>query len=342
MRRELELLANGSPTGLLARGQSMRAALGLPQEDVSLTAIVRGLGLGDWRGIGGDVKAMILSGGAAAAVPGYVTAGIVDLAREQSVVFRAGAQLLPIATPSAKVARMTSEPAVEWQPEAVDRDLTDGAWTFDIAELTAASAWLYTTLSIEAAEDAVGLEETISNAFAAQLALAFDEAGIAGDGIDKPVGLINMGTAQDRIIEMNAVGALADYRPFVQAMGLVKAAHHEPTSVLMPVETWTALACLQDADNNPLRAPRAYAELSEFVSGYLPTDGGVGANEHTTIVGDLSAMAYGVRTDLTLEVSRTGAGFKKGALELRGYVRFGMYLTRPEAIAIMRGITVAA
>ena len=342
--REIMATAGGESGAVLAKGQSMRDVADAPS-DVTLGGIVRGLGLGAWDGFPQEAKAMVLSGGAAAAVPGATTAGIVDLARQQSIVFQGGAQLLPIASPSAKVARMVSEPAIQWEPESAERDLSDGAWTFDVAELTASSAWLYTTLSIEAAEDAVGLEETLINAFSAQLGLAFDQAGFVGDGADQPVGLANMGAVQDRIIEMNDVGDLTmetAYRPFVQAVGAIKAAHHEPSSVVLTPDIWTEMNCLQDADYNPLGVPRAYSKLDEYSCSFLPSNGGVGTDEHTAIVGDLSAMCFGVRTGMTIEVSRTGSGFKKGGLEIRGYLRMGMYLTRPNAIAVMRGITIPA
>jgi len=341
-REHQRLYGSGVPGAVLARGQSMREAVGASGPDVSLGHLVRGLGIGDWRGVPGDVKALVLSGGASAAVPGAVTAGIIDLAREQSVVFRAGAQLMPIATPTAKVARMTSAPAAEWEPEAADRDLTDGAWVFDSAELTAATAWLYTTLTVEALEDVVDLEATVMNHFSQQLGLIFDEAGIAGDGADQPVGLALMTNADDRVLELNDVGEISNFTPFVAAMGAVKARHYEPTSVLLTPAMWTELACLQDGLYNPMQPPRAYQQLQELVTGYLPDNGGVGTDEHTAIVGDLSAMTFGVRTDATLEVSRLGAGFRKGVVELRAYIRMGMYLTRPEAICVMRGITMPA
>jgi HK97 family phage major capsid protein len=249
---------------------------------------------------------------------------------------------MPIASPSAKVARLVAEPGVEWKPETTNRDLTDGAWTFDVAELTAHSAFMYTTISLEAAEDVVGLDQVINNSFAQQLSLAFDQAGLSGDGANQPLGLSLMTHAQDRVLESTAVGVLGSYKPFIKAMGLIKAAHYEPSSILMPVEAWTALNSLADADENPLQRPPAYKQLTEYVSSFLPTDGGAGTNELTLIVGDLSAMTFGVRTDLTLEVSRTGAGFKKGSIEIRGYLRFGMYVERPEAICVLRGATVPA
>src|SRR5450756_1588474 len=328
--RELSIMAGGGTSGsVLAKGQSLRSAVTEPGA-ATLTQMVRG--------IGPDVRAQISS--IPAAIPGAVSAGIVDLAREQSVIFRAGAQLMPIDTPSAKVARMTSEPAVQWEPEDAARDLADGAWTFDAAELTASSAWLYSTLSIEAVEDVINLDSVIQNAFAAQLALAFDQAALNGTGADMPTGIVIMDHATDRILEQLTVGAVTDYTPFIEAMGAVKAAHYEPSSVVMPVELWTAIASLQDADTNPLQPPKAYGQLTEFVSGFLPADGGVGTNEITAIVGDLAALTVGVRTGITLEVSRLGSGFKKGAIEVRGYCRFGTYLTHPSALCVMRGITV--
>jgi len=102
-----------------------------------------------------------------------------------------------------------------------------------------------------------------------------------------PTGLSVIDHATDRIIESNTVGALVDCRPFVRAMGLVKGAQHEPSSILMPVELWTELNCLQDVDLNLLQAPKAYEQLTEYVSSFLPTDGGIGTDEITAIVGDL-------------------------------------------------------
>lgn len=338
VHREMEVLSGGGTSGsVLAKGQSMRSAISEPGS-ASLTQMVRGIGLGDWRGVTPNVRAQISS--IPAAIPGSVSGGIIDLAREQSVIFKAGAQLLPIDTPSAKVARMTSEPAVQWEPEDPARDLTDGTWTFDAAELTASSAWLYTTLSIEAVEDVINLDSVIQNAFAAQLALAIDQAALNGTGADQPTGIVIMDAGTDRILEALTVGAVTDYTPFIQAMGQVKGANYEPSSVVMPVELWTALASLQDADTNPLQPPKAYGQLTEYVSGFMPANGGAGA-EITALVGDLAALTVGVRTGITLEVSRLGSGFKKGAIEVRGYCRFGTYLTHPGALCVMRGITVA-
>lgn len=338
-QREIALLSGGTPGAVLAKGQSMRDAVGSAGPDIGLGQIVRGLGFGRWDGVSSEAKAMIVSDGAGGAIPGAITAGIVDLARQGSVLFRGGAQLMPIAAPSAKVARMTSAPAAQWEPESAERELSDQAFVFDAAELTATTAWLYATVTVEASEDVLDLDAAIMNHFAQQLALTFDEAGLVGTGVDQPVGLVNMGTSEDRVLEMNDLGEISSHVPFVRAVGAVKAAHHEPSSVVLTPGLWTELACLQDTTDQPLRAPAAYQQLTEYVTDFLPATGGYAMDEHTAIVGDLSAMTFGVRTGATLEISRLGAGFAKGAIELRAYLRIGWYLTRPEAICIMRGIT---
>jgi hypothetical protein len=88
-----------------------------------------------------------------------------------------------------------------------------------------------------------------------------------------------------------------------------------------------------------MRPPAAYSELNEYVSEFLPTGGPYTEGQHTAVVGDLRAMCFGVKTSAQIEISRLGAGFRKGSIEVRGYIRLALYLTNPEAICVMRGIT---
>jgi len=85
-----------------------------------------------------------------------------------------------------------------------------------------------------------------------------------------------------------------------------------------PVGLWTAINSLQGTLTNPMQAPRAYEQLTEDVSGFEPANGGVGADEISAAIGEFSALTAG-----------------------RAWCRFGAYLSRPDAIAVMRGIIVA-
>jgi len=95
-------------------------------------------------------------------------------------------------------------------------------------------------------------------------------------------------------------------------------------------DTWTHLAMLTDTLGQPIQAPKAYADLAEHVTDLLvPGD---------AIVADWTKWLFGTRTNVTLEVSRTGAGFKKGFVEIRAYIRFGGIPVDPGAFCRLSGI----
>lgn len=309
--------------------RSFRPASGEP----SLGAVVRGLALGDWSHMTAEQRALV-STGAAAAIPGASVLAIQEQAMQESRVFQAGARIVMIERPTEKVARIVNTGTAEWLPDTADRELSDQAIQVSPADLTAYSAWLYTNLSIETMEDATGLDEAIMNAFAQQLALLYDQAATAGSGSDMPKGLGYMSTVADGIREIPSVGLLEDHSPFIRAAGSVYGAHHKPTSVMIDPDTWTRLAMLADTTGQPIQPPKAYTDLTEHVTDLLvPGD---------AIVADWSKWLFGTRTNITLEVNRTGAGFKKGFVEIRAYVRFGGIPVDPSAFCRLSGIELEA
>ena len=318
-------------------GDDLAHGVGIAHDGVGLGAILRGCALGDWSGVPVEKRTM-LSSGAAAAVPGYTTLGIVEKAMAESAIFPAGAMIVPLTSPQAKVARVVTVPDVEFAPESADRDLTDGAFQLETGTLDAFSAWLYTTVSIEAFEDCDNLESVVMDTFSRQLSRQFDTSGLGGVGTTEPLGIGRMTNALHRVNEITGVGAVASYLPFVQAAGKVFGKAHKPSSVMLTTDTWTTLQSLVDTTHQPLMAPPAYGKLAEYVSDELPRDLGLAGDEHAAIVGDFSKLMIGVRTDMTLEVSRTGAGFKRGNVEIRGYVRFGSVVTDPTAFTVLSGI----
>ena len=337
---EIESMISGGTCGtVLAKGQSMRGDVA--PSDVTLAQLVRGLGTGDWRNTNPGARALMTSG-TTAALPGAISWGIVDRARELSAIFRAGAVLMPLDTPQAKVARMISNPAVQWLPESESRNIELGAWNFDAATLDSKSAWLRTSLTIELVEDGIDVDGAVTRAFAAQLAETFDMAALVGDGANMPLGLAICNHTQDRVHESLAVGSLTSFSPFIEAAGRVLASHHTPTSVILPPSAWTTLNTILDKDDNPVQVPRAYSRMGEYVSSHLAhvplADPGVGA----CVVGDFSKLVVGLRTAITIEVSRdAGDAFAKGAVEIRAYSRFDILLLDPTAFCVMKGVALA-
>lgn len=310
---------------------------GARAEGATVAQIVRAMATGDHRALEGY---SLMSSGASGAVPEYETLGIVEQAMQESVIFSAGARVIPMSAPSVRVARITSTPTVELKPEADNRDLTDQGFTFEPAQMDAYSAFLYTTSTLEALEDVVNLEETIVNVFARQLALAWDKYGLGGAGNDDPLG-VGMMFPADGAGEVNASGAtIAGYGPFIKAVGLVRAAHHAPSAVVLDVPTWTSLAMLTATDEQPLVPPKAYQGLAEYVSDFMPLT--TAPVTSSAVVGDFSRLIVGVRTSLQIEFDRLGAGFKSGKVAIRGYMRWGSFVDDPTAFAVVRGITNAA
>lgn len=310
-------------------GDDLRSVM-RPAAGANLAAVVRGMATGDWSHVSAEERGLI-STGAAAAIPGASVLEIVEKAMQQSVVFQAGARIVNIDRPTEKVARVISTGTPEWKPDAADRDLTDQAIVIDPVDLTAFSAWLFTECSIESLEDATGLDTAITDAFAQQLAILYDEAAVSGSGEDMPLGVGEMTYATDGINEITDAGELVDHKPFIRAAGQVLAKHHTPSSVMIDSDAWTELAMLQDKNDQPIQPPKAYTDLGEHVTDFLP-DG-------NAIVADWSKWLFGTRTNITLEVSRTGTGFKRGFVQIRAYVRFGGVPTDPTAFCRVSGIT---
>lgn len=308
------------------RGDDLRAKL--RPDGPSAAEIVRAMATG--RPIEGYG---LLSSGVSGALPDYEVLGIVAQAMEESVIFDAGARVVPMNAPSVKLARVTSTPDVQLAPEADDRDLDDQAPGFTPEVMDAYSAFLFCTTTLEAVEDVANLEETIIRVFSRQLARAWDKYALAGDGNDQPLGL-GMMFAADGVSEVEAGNAaLTGYGKLVEAVGRVRAKHHKPSAVVLDVPTWTALSMLADKNDQPLQPPRAYADLREYVSDFLPRDA-----YSCAVVGDFTRLILGVRTNVQLEVDRQGEGFKRGKIAIRGYMRWGSFVDDPAAFGVIRGI----
>lgn len=310
-------------------GDDLRSIM-RPVAGPNLAAVVRGMATGDWSHVSAEQRALI-SSGAAAAIPGASVLAIQEQAMAQSVVFRAGARMVNIDRPSEKVARVVSTGTPEWKPDTADRELTDQTIVITPEDLTAFSAWLYTECSIESLEDATGLEDAITSAFGRQLAELYDTAAAAGSGTDMPKGVGAMTNAADGINELTNVGELVDHKPFIRAAGAVLGMNHAPTSVMIDPDMYTELGCLTDLNGQPIQPPKAYTDLSEYVSGFLP--------EGNAIVADWTKWLFGQRTGITLEVNRLGDGFKRGFVQIRAYVRFGGIPVDPSAFCRLSGIT---
>ena len=82
-------------------------------ERASVSRYLRGYLTGDWGGSSLELKTMA-SSAAGAILPTPIAGRIIDLARNQAVVFRAGATTVPMSTPTLKIARLTGDVTAGW------------------------------------------------------------------------------------------------------------------------------------------------------------------------------------------------------------------------------------
>jgi HK97 family phage major capsid protein len=116
---------------------------------------------------------------------------VIDLARNRTVVFRAGAQTVPMTSQTLALARLTSEGTPAWKTE--NAAITTADMVFDRVTFTARTLVRLITLSVELFEDAdPSSEDVIARAFAGQMAVELDRVALLGTGTPpEPRGVLN-------------------------------------------------------------------------------------------------------------------------------------------------------
>src|SRR5262249_55392346 len=123
--------------------------------------------------------------------------------------------------------------------------------------------------------------------------------------------------------------ALDSYDPFIQAMGVVRAANEVPGAAIMSSRSQTDLDRLTDTTGQPLQAPAAYAGLNRFFTNAIANNGGTGTNESTGIVANFGQGAFGIRNEGMMEITRVANdAFKNLQVMIRLYMRADYHVLR--------------
>lgn len=322
----------------IGREQRMSDVLGVRPTDrkLSLGRIVRGLATGDWADASAELRA--LNEGSAAAggvmVPLPISTEIIDLARAKSVVIQAGARTIPMTSSTLKVPRVVSDPGIGWKAENADFASTDAV--FEPVTLSAKTLGGVARMSIELAEDVAELDAVLYSLLSSAIAVELDRAALRGTGSDnQPEGILETSG-----ILTQAGSAVDDYVDFARAITKVKAVNGNPNAVIVTPQTWGDLAAMVDGTGHPIDMPKALESLSWHDTSSLPSDGGVGDNESTAIVGAFENLWIGARTNLHFEVSRVeGTAFAKGQVSVRCYLRGDVLVSRPNHFCAISGLT---
>jgi HK97 family phage major capsid protein len=237
-------------------------------------------------------------------VPDALGSQLVDALRQESVIFRAGASIVPMDSNKHILPAVDSDPVAGWREENAPIDESDPS--FRAITFTARSLAVYCKVSRELLEDsAVGMGEEITRLLAIAMATQVDRVALVGSGIaPEPKGL----RTQSGVLEhsMGTDGATpTSYAPFITATKLLMEANAKPaTAAVMSPRTWATFAGLTETGSGqPLERPSAIENLPFVTTNVMPNDEvqGEASNASAIMLGYYPDLLVGIRT--TVEIT---------------------------------------
>ncbi len=234
-------------------------------------------------------------------VPDILSAELIDLARAESIVMRAGARTIPLTSDSNTIAKVLSDPTPAWRMEADSVANSDA--TFGPVTLTPRSLAVSVDVSAELMADSLNLSDALPNILAAAMAAELDRVALLGSGTaPEPRGIANtsgIGTfAQDAIN--------SNYSNLSKARTVILTANRGPLSAfVMHPRDEGEFTDLTDSTGQPLMAPKAIADIPMLTTTSIPIDGGSGSDESSIIAGNFAHLLVGIRSAIQIEVLKT-------------------------------------
>lgn len=251
-----------------------------------------------------DIEKRALSEGTDSAggftVPDVLSARLIDRLRAASVLFRAGAQTVPLLTDTSYIAKLVNEPVPAWRAEnasIVESDPTFGRVTFQARSLA-----VIVRLSRELLEDSLNIETALPNVLAIALAQEVDRAGLLGTGTaPEPRGVSNFAGLTTSGF---AGGDLENYLPLIRARTALRTANSDVTAYIMSPRDEGRLAGLLDGNGQPVNVPPAIAKVPMLTTSKIPVDLGTADDESVILAGDWARLMIGIRSTIRIEILR--------------------------------------
>jgi HK97 family phage major capsid protein len=330
---------------VLTREQSLydwlqaRGAFDPAEQRLSLHRYLRGMATGHWDGADHEralAEGTIGAGGTL--VPSPLSARVIDLARNATRVFQAGAITVPMTAQTLALARLTSEGTPAWKSE--NAAITAADLVFDRVTFTARTLVRTVLLSVELFEDAdPSSEDVIARSFAGQMAVELDRVALLGTGTaPEPRGVLNQSGITTTSHGANGAN-ITNYDWWLDAKGAVLAANFEPNAHIQAPRSSTSLSKLKEATTNAYMAPPA-GMLPMLTTKSIPITVTTGTSTDTSYVftADWSNLLVGIRTDFTLRF--LGERYLADNLQYAflAYLRADVQLAQPAAFVVDTGV----
>ncbi|MBN2326892.1 MAG: phage major capsid protein, partial [Candidatus Omnitrophica bacterium] len=317
------------------------------REDLSFGRLLRGVLTGDWKHAEAERALMShrsMTGGGWL-IPSPISARIIDLARNKTRCFEAGALTIPMESAELNIARVTQDPNMYWRHEntaVTFSDVVVGKYVLKAKTLMGGCK-----VSEELIQDAPNAGDIVEQALSSALALELDRAGLYGDGAAaEPMGLVNWDDLQT--VDMGSDGdSLSGYAPFSEAVQLIGEANGptEGLSCIMAPRDLGVLDRLHDGMGNPLQPPESWKAMRKFTTNQIQTNQtkGLSSDASNAFVGYFPEMFFGIRMEATIDVSRdasdsAGGAFSHYQVWIRAGLRADVLVARPSWFVNIDGI----
>lgn len=330
------------PGDLLGPDQSvmdwMRRAGHLPQDAAKAGSFDRYI-----RELVGERPQASLSEGTLTAgghlVPTPLAAQVIDLARNATRVFQAGAVTIPMSAATLKVPRLTAEGTPGWHAE--NAAISQADMTFDAVTFTARTLTRLVTLSVELFEDAdPSAEGVIASSFAQQIALELDRAALRGSGsAPEPRGVLNQSGITTTTHGANGA-VIANYDFHLDAVGAVRNSNFEPNAQIQAPRTETSLSKLKEATTNAyLRPPAGLDQIRRLNTKQVPINLTVGTSVDCSelYTAQWDQLWVGMRTELRILPLRERF-IDNGQYGFLAWLRADVQLAQPAAFVVDTGV----
>ena len=265
-------------------------------------------------GLGEMVRSLTTSG-TSAVVPTVWASEIIDIARANAAVIKAGAQIMPMDALTVQIGRLTADPISAFRTEGSAITASDP--TFDNVTLTAKTMNCLVIGSMEWFADAQNADQLLMNAIGKSIALQLDKVALYG-GITTGAGTISLATPPNprgilatlnAVKPANVLGGLVNgtvptnYNEIVDLDFQVENANENPTGMILPSRLAQKYAKFYDTMNQPLRKPDAVLDFEWFTSNQIPTyTQGTATTATDVFLGDFTELIIGQRLDMQIQV----------------------------------------
>lgn len=254
--------------------------------------------------------------GSSGVVPIAWASEIIDVARNNAAVLKAGAQIIPMDTLTLNVGRLTADPTAGFRTEG--SSITPSDPTFDNVTLTAKTLSCLVVGSMEFFADAPNADQLVTNSIGKAMALQLDKVALYG-GITSGAGTVNLPTppnprgvlaALNAVRPANVVGPATNgtvptnYNEIIDLDFLVENLNETPNGLILPVRLAQKYAKLYDTLGQPMRRPDAVSDFPWFTTAQIPsyTQGTMTNVATDAFIGDWTELLIGQRMDFTIQI----------------------------------------